>query len=540
MAAEDIKFKVTGKFAVDGESEVRQSFAQVAESLTKVETSGKVTAKQLASIRVAMDEAAKSADKTAAEMHALAASEESFKKLSGRMELQRTALFNLNDETKEAVTRNRGLKESLFDGATGMERMKNATTAVGGALATGFAVGVGIAKAAGVDFTESLNVMKSAAEKFGRAINSAVVGGLEMIVGPVAKLAKLVGLDGLAADLEDAKLGLVGMAEATYAVADAHKNDAEKLKQLEAAEKARAEAARKALEEAKRAAAERKRLLEEEVRTFERSMQQQADIMKRMFLDVQRAARERYAEEYRLEKEMRAWELEGAKERKQLAAEADAIATARFEKEMAARQAAENLKIQQDQATIDRQVTMANAVVGLASQAFGNTKEVAIAQAIINTYEGATKAYAQGGIYGAALAAIVVAAGMMQVQKIASTEAPEGGEASAPSFDDPANDAMARMAGRSSARDFVSHYNGGFRDIMTGAAPAGRDGVTSRATSLPMGGRGGGGGGTTTINVVAAPMTSSHDTAKAVYRQLRKTHDVVIRKNVGNRTRPKL
>lgn len=47
-------------------------------------------------------------------------------------------------------------------------------------------------------------------------------------------------------------------------------------------------------------------------------------------------------------------------------------------------------------------------------------RAAAITQAIINTYEGATKALAQGGIYGAAMAAGVVAAGMAQVAQISA------------------------------------------------------------------------------------------------------------------------
>jgi hypothetical protein len=45
-----------------------------------------------------------------------------------------------------------------------------------------------------------------------------------------------------------------------------------------------------------------------------------------------------------------------------------------------------------------------------------------IAQATINTYEGATKALSQGGIWGYALAAAVIAAGLAQVAKIQSTQ----------------------------------------------------------------------------------------------------------------------
>lgn len=49
-------------------------------------------------------------------------------------------------------------------------------------------------------------------------------------------------------------------------------------------------------------------------------------------------------------------------------------------------------------------------------------KTMAIAQATINTYEGATKALAQGGIFGIAYAATVIAAGLANVAQIAGVE----------------------------------------------------------------------------------------------------------------------
>lgn len=49
-------------------------------------------------------------------------------------------------------------------------------------------------------------------------------------------------------------------------------------------------------------------------------------------------------------------------------------------------------------------------------------KAASITQAVINTYEGATKALAQGGIYGAAMAAVVVANGLAQVANIRSQQ----------------------------------------------------------------------------------------------------------------------
>jgi hypothetical protein len=51
-------------------------------------------------------------------------------------------------------------------------------------------------------------------------------------------------------------------------------------------------------------------------------------------------------------------------------------------------------------------------------------KAIAVAQAIINTYQGATKALAQGGVLGPAMAAVTVAAGLVNVKKILSTKVP--------------------------------------------------------------------------------------------------------------------
>ncbi len=54
-------------------------------------------------------------------------------------------------------------------------------------------------------------------------------------------------------------------------------------------------------------------------------------------------------------------------------------------------------------------------------------KTASIAESMINTYQGATKAYAQGGIWGVALAASIIALGMAQVAKIRSMEFDGGG-----------------------------------------------------------------------------------------------------------------
>lgn len=65
-----------------------------------------------------------------------------------------------------------------------------------------------------------------------------------------------------------------------------------------------------------------------------------------------------------------------------------------------------------------------NIVAGLVDQNSVAGKAIAVVQAIINTYQGASKALAQGGIFGPVAAAATVAAGLIQVKKIISTKIP--------------------------------------------------------------------------------------------------------------------
>ena len=67
-------------------------------------------------------------------------------------------------------------------------------------------------------------------------------------------------------------------------------------------------------------------------------------------------------------------------------------------------------------------------------------KSIAVATAVMNTYEGASKAIAQGGIFGPIAAAATIAAGMLNVKKIISTKIPSAkgggsvGDGSTPSM----------------------------------------------------------------------------------------------------------
>ena len=84
------------------------------------------------------------------------------------------------------------------------------------------------------------------------------------------------------------------------------------------------------------------------------------------------------------------------------------------------------VKIEKLTAEAKRQI-VADALGGVAEllgQESAAGKAAAIAQSIINTYQGATKALAQGGIFGAIGAAGVIAAGLSNVKKIVSTKIP--------------------------------------------------------------------------------------------------------------------
>lgn len=89
----------------------------------------------------------------------------------------------------------------------------------------------------------------------------------------------------------------------------------------------------------------------------------------------------------------------------------------------------ELIKSQRERAAANARVALAGDVAGQLSTLLGEEsaagKAAAVAQATINTYQGATKALAQGGILGVAQAAIVIAAGMKQVMSITKTKEPD-------------------------------------------------------------------------------------------------------------------
>lgn len=85
------------------------------------------------------------------------------------------------------------------------------------------------------------------------------------------------------------------------------------------------------------------------------------------------------------------------------------------------------LAIQEAEHAIAVAQQVANATVSLAEAAFGKNKKLAIAEALINTALGVTKALAQGGVLGIATGAAVAAAGVAQVANISRQNFARGG-----------------------------------------------------------------------------------------------------------------
>ena len=80
---------------------------------------------------------------------------------------------------------------------------------------------------------------------------------------------------------------------------------------------------------------------------------------------------------------------------------------------------------------VNTQLEAFSSLAGALQSLAGESKELAIAQAIIDTYVGANKAYAQGGVAGFVSAAAVIIAGLANVKKIMEQDVGSGGGGSA-------------------------------------------------------------------------------------------------------------
>jgi hypothetical protein len=75
-------------------------------------------------------------------------------------------------------------------------------------------------------------------------------------------------------------------------------------------------------------------------------------------------------------------------------------------------------------ADVDMAAQTLNVLAGIVDKNSAAGKGIAVAQAVINTYQAASKAFAQGGVLGPVLGAVTIAAGLLNVKKIISTKVP--------------------------------------------------------------------------------------------------------------------
>ena len=103
--------------------------------------------------------------------------------------------------------------------------------------------------------------------------------------------------------------------------------------------------------------------------------------------------------------------------------EKQAIIDAAADEEIATAKAITDAK----RASVNDQLSAAAGLAGALSSLAGDNKQLAVGSAIMDTYVGANKAYAQGGTVGFITAAAVIAAGLKNVQTILSTDVGDSG-----------------------------------------------------------------------------------------------------------------
>ena len=123
------------------------------------------------------------------------------------------------------------------------------------------------------------------------------------------------------------------------------------------------------------------------------------------------------------------------------------------------KQAVREAKITKD--LKDQELAAFGQLAGALSSLAGDNKELAAASAIIDTYTGANKAFAQGGLLGFVSAAAIIAAGLGDVKKIYSTKVPAssgggGGGGSVPAV---GSSIAASLPTQTNLSDVVSSVN---------------------------------------------------------------------------------
>jgi len=143
---------------------------------------------------------------------------------------------------------------------------------------------------------------------------------------------------------------------------------------------------------------------------------------------------------------------------------------------------------------VETATTAATAAITFAGVAFGESKSLMIAQAIVDTYAAANRALATlPPPFSYAAATLAVAMGMANVKRIKSIEKESGGGGKGggkgEAFDDPVNDEKAFKFGRKSVVDFIQHTSRGHQQALREVLPSlqtrkGRHFMTDRPEGL--------------------------------------------------------
>ena len=171
--------------------------------------------------------------------------------------------------------------------------------------------------------------------------------------------------------------------------------------------------------------------LKEEQAAEEEKLKHFAKIQTENTLNVIEDLLEREKEKLRIEREAQLESigyLEATLEQKAILDEQYRIKEKALDvKQSDARKALSDAETQVAKDNLNEQLSAFSNLAGALSSLAGDNKELAVASAIIDTYVGANKAFAQGGMVGYIGAAAVIASGLANVQKILSTDVGVGG-----------------------------------------------------------------------------------------------------------------
>ena len=156
-------------------------------------------------------------------------------------------------------------------------------------------------------------------------------------------------------------------------------------------------------------------------------------------------------EQLEVQKEVRAEGMSG------LQRELEELKTAyELKKEMARKSGMETTAIEKQfnkqkslliQENVNTQLEAFSGLAGALSSLAGENKALAVASAVIDTYVGANKAFAQGGVAGFVTGAAVIAAGLNNVRSILATDVPGGNNPPPPPSPDTTTPAPQMMSG---------------------------------------------------------------------------------------------